>query len=163
MPVDGQKLSLPRSLSHLAFGWELTSRLPAYLKNGCDERESGSEPFGLDDNESRAGEWISGSIRKTPRDGNSRSHNLRISARGVVPMCCFCGIRSLKPLCNDCKKSCANHPPVTCIFRDTPLIIFTCPPAQGVRAHDNNQTTAGTDSVLTWILAICVDITMLSW
>lgn len=58
---------------------------------------------------------------------------------------CVCGFRSLKPLCN-CKKSCINHPPVTWIFHDTPLIIFTCPPARGVRAHGNNPAD-GTDSV----------------
>lgn len=81
------KLSLPRSLRHLAFGWELSSRLPTYLQSGCDEREAGSEPFGQDGNESGADEWILGSIWKTHPDGNSHSHNIHISVWGVVPRC----------------------------------------------------------------------------
>lgn len=103
---NGQtKLSLLRSLNHLAFGWELTGRLPAYLKSGCDERVEGSEPFGLTDNESRADEWISGSIQK-----KIASHTICTSQlEEWFP--CVCGFWSSWSLCNDCKKSCLNPPP----------------------------------------------------
>lgn len=136
------KLSLPGSLNHLAFGWELTGRMPAYLQNVCDEREAGSHLS-----------WpIMNRGQMNGFRGQSGKHLAMVIAAHTIYASqpeewfpCVCGFRSLKPLCN-CKKSRINHPPVTCIFYDTPLIIFTCPPAQGVRAHGNNPA-AGTDSV----------------
>lgn len=129
--------------------WPLAGNSPAdpsaYLKSGCDEREAGIEPFGLDDNESRADEWISGSIQKTPCDGNSSSHNLHISAWGAVPMRLWLQIHWNHYVTMP-KRGCMKHPLVTCTFHDVPLIIFTCPSVQEVRAHENNPA-AGKDTV----------------
>lgn len=132
------KLSLPRSLGHLAFGWELTHQPTCLLifRAAVVRR------------------WVSHLAwpifnrgQMNGFQGQSRKHLRMVIAGHTIYAShpeewfpCVCGFRSLKPLCNNRKKSRVNHSPVTCIFNDALQIIFTCPPAQGVRAD-------GTDSV----------------
>lgn len=117
-------------------------------------KEAGSEPFGLDANQSRTDEWSSGSIQKTPPDANSRSYNLGISVRAAIPAC---GHRSLKPLCNDDCVSCMSCSPSDLYFSwyGSDRLYLPLPHKRSDHAAVTDSDTSAIQWSSSWLILIC--------